>query len=202
MAVDPQRPLIHLNFAVDARGRVAAEDGTATDISCARDWQRVHTLRERYSAVGVGAHTWLRDRPRLTVRAARLGRAPQRQPSRVIFAGSHRCPVDVDERPTFVVGTQARQGDEVIIAYRDRQLQQPLSQLYGECGVESLLVEGGPTLLRSFVAQGTHDRITIFVQTTDVASADRAARAVVPGLPDKLAGKPFGDGVLLRHQSR
>lgn len=201
-AHDPSpRPFVHINFAVYADGRVAEASGRAAPISCARDWQRVHALRETYAAVCVGAQTWLRDQPRLNVRSERLGREPQRQPDRVIFAGSQPCDIRDDGRRTFVIGRQLRFPAGVIaIESEDHDLRRPLERLRARYRVESLLVEGGPTLLRSFTSQRLVDRITIFVKTDRVDRAEEAAHKVIPDLPAGMTRELFGDGVLISYR--
>lgn len=192
------RPFVHLNFAVFADGKVAGAGGQAVAISCAQDWRRVHTLREQYSAVGVGAQTWLRDKPRLTVRREHLGREPRRQPARVIFAGTRPCQVQNDGRQTFLVGRQVAAGPhQVVIESDDHDLTQPLAHLRQRYHLESLLIEGGPTLLRSFVAQSQVDHITIFVRTPSLDEAHEAANKVIQELPPDMTHEAFGDGVLM-----
>jgi len=167
------KPFVHINFAVLADG-----SATAAEISSAADWRRVHLLRERYDAVAVGARTWERDQPRLSVRPERLGREPRRQPHRVIFGGRPACGTIADGRTTFLIGdgmeTDAAAGT-VAIGARGHRLDEPLADLRRH-GVRSLLVEGGPLLLGSFFAQRCFDRLTVFVPTGCLLAAERAAR--------------------------
>jgi riboflavin biosynthesis pyrimidine reductase len=184
------RPYAHLNCALTACGAMAAPDGTRLPISTREDWRRVHLLRERYDAVAIGALTWLRDRPRLSVRRAELGREPLRQPSRVVFAGGQPCAPAGDGRRTFLVG-RVQAGREVghegstatLIPCTGRALGPPLAALYRH-GVRSLLVEGGRVLLRSFLAQGCYDRLTVFVRAGRREEARAALAAAFPDLPD------------------
>lgn len=190
------RPFIHINFAAeDVRGPDAPL-GHAGNISCCADWHRVHALRERYDAIAVGGRTWNLDRPRLTVRSERLGREPRRQPRRVIFAGSHPCEVPAGA-PAFVVSS-GRDIDcgAVALAMTGHDLQGPLASLYGH-GIESLLVEGGPTLLRSFLRQGLADAMTVFVRAGTAEAADRGVRDSLGALPDDFRVSAFGEGFLL-----
>ena len=190
------RPFVHLNFAVDQSGRHCGAGGEPLAISSPRDWQRVHALREQYDAVAVGGQTWHMDRPRLNVRADRLGRAPSRQPARVAFLGGQRCESD-QTPPTFVIANSLSEltGSTVIRAH-GRDLAQPLIELW--ClGVRSMLVEGGPTLLGSFLVQGCFDRITVFVRGGSRQTAVSHARLNLPGLPSGLGVESFGDGLIV-----
>lgn len=197
------RPLVHMNLAIGADGRIATARGTPAVISCAEDWRRVHELREKYAAVAVGAHTWQLDRPRLSARAEHLGRRPLRQPARIVFAGSQRCAIQSDGRRTFVIGCapSVRAEHTISIECPDHDLAVPLRTLRDDYRIESLLVEGGPTLLGSFVSQGHVDIITIYVRTTDFVEAERIARTLLAGLPNFMAVERFGQGVLLSSSS-
>ena len=194
------RPFVHVNFAIDQYGRMNQKNGQAAELSCEEDWQRVHALRERYSAVVVGARTWTQDQPQLTVRKDRLGRAPQRQPDRVVFAGRTPCPIKPDSRRSFVVGLAENAGNEGIHIHAiDRNLEKPLETLFNH-SVDTLLVEGGMTLLESFMRQKMVDRFTIYVCTNSLDKALKAVSAKFPELPaDAMDAVPLGKGMLLSH---
>lgn len=191
------RPFIHVNFAAQGAGDSGQALSYAGNISCLADWKRVHLLRERYDAVAVGGRTWNLDRPRLTARADRLGREPRRQPRRVIFAGAHPCAAPQPGASTFVVGASATaRQDAVALAMTGHDLRAPLACLYDH-GIESLLVEGGPTLLRSFLGQGMVDMMTVFVRASSAEEADRGVRESLGPLPESSRVSAFGEGFLL-----
>jgi len=191
------RPLVHVNLAMDSEGKTAQQNGSALPLSCEKDWCRVHELREHYSAVVVGARTWLQDSPRLTARAERLGRQPRRQPERVIFAGRHNCEFNPDHRRTFVVGSGRSSGGSIRIEAHDHNLERPLRVLR-KCGLKSLLVEGGLTLLGSFVRDGFIDRLTVYVRSDSRTVAERAVRSALPALSqDSFQFEAFGQGTLV-----
>jgi riboflavin biosynthesis pyrimidine reductase/LPS sulfotransferase NodH len=188
------RPFVHINFATTSSGDMEDRSG---GISCDQDWIRVHELRERYDAVAVGAGTWKCDNPRLNVRQERLGREPKKQPVRVVFLGGQICTVSSDNLETIVIGSgpQPSSGVTYFPSY-GRELSGPLDSLR-QHGVRTMLVEGGPTLIRSFLLQGVADAVTVYVRCGCVDAAVRAARAVVPEIPPAIRAQRFGDGVLL-----
>ncbi len=197
MMAQEQRPFIHINLAMDSDGLVASPQGRPLPLSCLTDWRRVHGLRERCDAVAVGAKTWIMDSPRLTVRNEHLGREPKRQPARVIFAGRHPCVIVPDGRPTFVFGADASgEGEIIFIRTRGWRLREPLAWLQSY-GIRSLLVEGGPTLLRSFLAEGLPDLITLYVRTDSPESALRAAWKLFGDLSMRIEAESLGEGILL-----
>lgn len=190
------RPIVHANFALDRHGRTADDSGEPLALSCRQDWRRVHELREHYCAVVVGAKTWQIDKPRLTARQQRLGRAPRRQPDRIIFAGHHDCQFEPDERRTFVVGKQCASSEAIRIDSRDHTLTEPLRALQSH-GINSILVEGGLTLLRSFLREQKIDQLTVYIRTEFEQTAVNAIRKALPGLPlDTLQFERFGKGIL------
>lgn len=190
------RPFIHVNFAADGLSEAGQRGGYSGNVSCGVDWRRVHLLRERYDAIAVGGKTWNLDRPRLTVRSERLGREPRRQPARVIFAGSQPCAVSPGT-PAFVISSRRNCGrSAVAVAMDGHNLHGPLESLYAH-GIETLLVEGGPTLLRSFFCQGLADLVTIFVRAGTAEAAVRGAHDMLDALPSAQRVCAFGDGFLL-----
>jgi len=195
------RPLVHLNFALGRDGQVAACDGRPAEISCREDWRRVHQLRERYDGIAVGAQTWIRDRPLLTVRREHLGREPRRQPARVIFVGRHACPVAGNGHLTFVVGAMApgrrnHPEDVCFVPAAGHDLRSPLAALYA-AGLGSLFVEGGPTLLRSFLLQGLFDIAEVYVRNPLPEEARQCAHRTLDALPPSSSARSLGEGTLL-----
>jgi GTP cyclohydrolase II len=190
------RPHIHLNFAIRAPGTIQSQ--ASSTVSCAADWRRVHELRERYTAIAVGATTWCKDRPRLTAREEHLKRAPRRQPEPVIFMGSKGYWPEPDGRRTFVVGGNLPPFDGFIgVRAEGHDLAAPLETLRA-LGIESMLVEGGPTLLRSFLEQGIADEITIYASTPFAELARECAAKQFPRLLPPLTAERLGEGTLLR----
>jgi len=197
-----RRPFIHINYAAEDGGSTSAPTAADGTISCCSDWRRVHTLRERYDAIAVGGKTWNIDRPRLTVRSERLGREPRRQPSRVIFAGSQPCQVPQPGAPAFVISSR-RDVDPraVALPMNGYDLRRPLEGLYDH-GIRSLLVEGGPTLLRSFINQGVVDVMSLFVRAGTPEAADRGVRdsldaRSLDALRLSFRVRAFGEGFLM-----
>lgn len=199
------RPFIHINLALNENGEMNKKNGEAINLSCEKDWRRVHELRERYSAVSVGANTWNLDRPRLTVRKESLGRAPLRQPHLVIFAGNTDCIFEEDSnkkstRDIFLVGKKnIKHKSTTFIPATEYDLETPLKNLYQQ-GVETLLVEGGKTLVNSFLKQGKVDRLTVYVSTRSADKAKKALKKLFPYIPIPDARiVPFGKGTLISY---
>jgi diaminohydroxyphosphoribosylaminopyrimidine deaminase/5-amino-6-(5-phosphoribosylamino)uracil reductase len=131
------RPHVSLKLAVSLDGRVAVPGRRWVTGEEAR--RRVHELRAAVDAVAVGMGTVRVDAPRLDARDVPV----VRQPRRVAFG---RGPLP--------------DGSELEL--RPGPLREELGALAEE-GVQSLLLEGGPTLATAFLAEGLVDRLLVFV---------------------------------------
>jgi diaminohydroxyphosphoribosylaminopyrimidine deaminase/5-amino-6-(5-phosphoribosylamino)uracil reductase len=134
----------------------------------------VHELRARSDAVAVGAGTVRSDSPRLDARDVHV----QRQPRRLAFG---RGPLPPDSE----------------LELRSGPLRQELKALAAE-GVQSLLLEGGPTLATAFLADGLVDKLLVFVAPV-VAGEGPRLLGDLPGPLElsRLTARAVGDDVLL-----
>ena len=150
------RPFVTYKAAVTLDGRMTVP-GTRW-VSGEESRLEVHRLRARSDAVAVGMGTLLADRPRLTARGVPV----VRQPRRLVFG---RGPLP--------------EGSELEL--RTGPLEEEMCLLAQE-GVQSLLLEGGPTLAASFLAAGLVDKLLVFVAPRLSGSGS----SLVPSLPAPL----------------
>jgi hypothetical protein len=109
--------------------------------------------------------------------------------------------VPADGRRTFLVGAAPPEDHAIVfVEAPDHGLPRPLFEL-GRHGVRSLLVEGGPSLLGSFLTQRLFDVVTVYVAGPSARVAHAAARAVFPDLPP-LESSRLGTGTLLTGLAR
>ena len=166
------RPLVTYKVAatIDGRVTVPGERWVSGDESR----RRVHELRAASDAVAVGMGTVRADDPALTAR----GVGAERQPRRLAF-GHGPLP----------------EGSELEL--RSGQLEDELAALAGE-GVRSLLLEGGPTLARAFLAAGLVDKLMVFTAPT-VSGAGPVAFGSLPESQTlrHVSMEQVGDDVLL-----
>jgi diaminohydroxyphosphoribosylaminopyrimidine deaminase / 5-amino-6-(5-phosphoribosylamino)uracil reductase len=142
-----QRPFVTYKAAVTLDGRVTVPGSRWVTGEESR--RRVHELRAQVDAVAVGMGTVRADDPQLTARDV----GAERQPRRLAFG---RGPLPAGSELELVEG----------------QLDEALARLAGE-GVQSLLLEGGPTLATSFLAGGLVDKLLLFVAPTLAGSGPR-----------------------------
>ncbi|TML29523.1 MAG: bifunctional diaminohydroxyphosphoribosylaminopyrimidine deaminase/5-amino-6-(5-phosphoribosylamino)uracil reductase RibD [Actinobacteria bacterium] len=166
--VSLRRPFVVLKLALTLDGRVSVP-GTRW-ISGPDSRRRVHDLRAQVDAVAVGMGTVRVDAPQLTARE--VGAA--RQPRRLVF-GSGPSDLEVRSGPL----------DEELRALADE-------------GVQSLLLEGGPTVAASFLREGYVDKLMLFV-APQVAGAGLqfAPEVEEPVRLSRLSVEQVGDDVLL-----
>ncbi len=131
------RPHVVLKLAVSLDGRAVVPGRRWVTGEESR--RRVHELRASVDAVAVGMGTVRVDAPRLDARDVPV----TRQPRRSAFG-----------RGPLPAGSE--------LELRSGALDDELAALAAE-GVQSLLLEGGPTLATAFLADGLVDRLLVFV---------------------------------------
>jgi diaminohydroxyphosphoribosylaminopyrimidine deaminase/5-amino-6-(5-phosphoribosylamino)uracil reductase len=166
------RPYVVLKLAVSLDGRAVVPGRRWVTGEDSR--RRVHELRAEVDAVAVGMGTVRADAPRLDARDV----GATRQPRRLAF-GSGPLP----------------EGSELEL--RAGSIDDELAALAAE-GVQSLLLEGGPTIGAAFLAAGLVDRLLVFVAPV-LAGDGPPMLGTLPGPLD--LGRPdveqVGDDVLL-----
>ncbi len=131
------RPFVTYKVAMTLDGRVTVPGSRW--VSGEESRRRVHELRAVSDAVAVGMGTVREDDPGLTAR----GVGAQRQPRRLAFGGG-----------PLPAGSE--------LELRSGPLDEELAALAGE-GVQTLLLEGGPTLAGAFLAADLVDKLLVFV---------------------------------------
>jgi diaminohydroxyphosphoribosylaminopyrimidine deaminase/5-amino-6-(5-phosphoribosylamino)uracil reductase len=131
------RPFVTYKAAITLDGRVAVPGRRW--VSGEESRRRVHELRAASDAVAVGMGTVRADSPRLDARDVDVAT----QPRRLAFG---RGPLPEDSE----------------LELRSGSLEDELRALGAE-GVQSLLLEGGPTLATAFLAAGLVDKLLFFV---------------------------------------
>ena len=168
-----RRPFLTYKVAVTLDGRVAVPGERW--VSGEESRRLVHLLRAQSDAVAVGMGTVRWDAPRLDARDVPV----VQQPRRLAFG---RGPLP----------------EESELELRSGPLREELEAL-AEDGVQSLLLEGGPTLAAAFLEQGLVDKLLVFVAPTLAGEG----QGMLAGLPSsieltRLEARSVGDDVLLQ----
>ena len=177
LRVTERRPLVQLKMALAADGEVPRGIAGQPHWVTGEDArQRGHLLRAQSDAILVGRGTFSDDDPTLTCRLPGL---QHRSPSRVVLIGGvDRIPASArmigDGGPGvwWVVGRN-RQGGSSTASSDDNIIRVPsvagrlwlpaVMEALVERGVTRLLVEGGPTIWRSFDRAGLVDEVVMFL---------------------------------------
>lgn len=183
------RPYIILKWAQTADGFMARENYDSKWISNVYSRQVTHKWRSEEDAILVGTHTARRDNPQLTTRDW-TGRNPIRVvidkdlslPRELhLFDGSARTIVYNtlrDEQLPF--GTRVKVDADNFIEGMLKDLQARR--------IQSLFVEGGPTTLEAFVAQGLWDEARMFVAPVRFGKGLPAPRPIGTATKINIAG--------------
>jgi len=196
------RPEVTLKMAASLDGRVATRTGNTRWISGPEARALVHRWRADADAVGVGIGTAVADDPQLTARD--VDPAPARHATRVVFdpharlphesalvASARDIPVVVlagDRAASDRVDALRAAGVEVDVAAADHgvaYLAQSLDAL-GRREIQSILVEGGPTVAGALLEAGLVD-VLAWVVAPIVIGGDGAPAAVRGVGADEIA---------------
>ncbi len=186
------RTWVTLKWAQTLDGKVAWADRGAGRrwISNEQSRRDVHKLRRRTQAVLVGINTVIADNPLLTARPSR-----GRKVTRIVMDSFLRIPHDcqllntADKDPVIVFANERSvwaKGDVAeritskgaeILAYPDtggRSNLYFLLDALSNRGLYQLLVEGGPTILASFLKENLADEIVVYVAPRIIGSLGSA----------------------------
>ena len=168
-----KRPHVIVNCAMSADGKIALPTRKQLRISCEEDIERMYRLRNDCDAVLVGVNTILSDDPKLTVKEKYVKQS--RQPIRIILDVNCKTPedslvVDQSAKTMIVTGKKCNKkfGSNVEIVQCDTDengiivLKKLLELLY-ERGIKKLMVEGGSTVIWSFLKQKLADELYVYV---------------------------------------
>jgi diaminohydroxyphosphoribosylaminopyrimidine deaminase/5-amino-6-(5-phosphoribosylamino)uracil reductase len=174
------RPYILLKWAQTANGKLSGEGGKRLLISNEYSNRLVHKWRVEEAAILVGTNTALSDDPALTVR---LWKGPD--PVRLVIDTTLRLPEHLQlfdgKARTIVFNTVKHEmGEETgnlqyyRIAAEGGLVQQVVKALYA-LKIQSVMVEGGAALLRSFIDEGYWDEARVITNEELITPGGLAA---------------------------
>lgn len=186
--ISKKRPFVTLKMAQSLDGKIATFTGESRWITSPTAREYVQELRARHDAVLVGFNTAFLDNPSLTVRSENKAAV---RPWRVILDPDARikssakvfrgAPVTIRVVSRNTAERKAKAGNhkqksEIILPCEispDGKIDlKDLLRRLGECGVTSLLVEGGGETAWSFIRAGLVDRVLLFLAPKIIGGRD------------------------------
>jgi 2,5-diamino-6-(ribosylamino)-4(3H)-pyrimidinone 5'-phosphate reductase len=201
-----------INAAMSVDGKIALADGKPVRLSNEEDLRRVHRLRAEVDAILVGVGTVLMDDPKLTVKSEY---AKGRNPLRVVLDSDGKTPEGAHvldgKAPTLIVTSEECTREfpraEVFRCGKDDVDLVVLLDRLGSRGIKSVLVEGGSTVIGSFLHHRLADELKVFVSsrvlggnTAPTLAGGQGAMSLEDSIPVRLDRiERMGDGVLLEY---
>ena len=196
--------------AMTLDGRMATRTGDARWVSGEASRREVHCLRDQLDAIMVGVGTVLADDPRLTTRLDEG--CEGRDPLRVVVDSRLRLPPDAavlapsssgktlvaccEDAAQEKIEVLVHAGAEVLVlpTEDDRVSLPALWQELGARGLQSLLLEGGPTLAMAALQARLIDRVRLYLAPKLLGGDDGVPLFRGVG-PQRMA-----DAILLTHR--
>ncbi|MBI4079910.1 bifunctional diaminohydroxyphosphoribosylaminopyrimidine deaminase/5-amino-6-(5-phosphoribosylamino)uracil reductase RibD [Candidatus Kaiserbacteria bacterium] len=206
------RPFVALKFAASLDGKLATRTGDSKWITNETARRFARALRGEYQAVLVGIETILADNSRLTSRTRGM-----REPIRIILDSHLRMPRNarvLADMNVIIATTRSaskqkrrefeRRGIRVLVYGGGRVPIKRLLASLGKFNIASVLVEGGGSVLGSFLDAGLVDKVYAFY-TPILIGGEKAvsigglgARVVAGAFQFRnISIERFGDNILI-----
>jgi len=168
-----KRPYVIINCAMSTDGKIATRSGKQMRISCEEDIKRMYELRNENDAVLVGINTILSDNPKLTVKEKYIKNP--KQPIRIVLDTHCKTPIDAlvvnkAAKTMIIIGEQCikKFGDNVEVILCDKDDDgfidlEKLMDFLNKKNIKKLMVEGGGTVIWSFLKSGFVDDFYIYI---------------------------------------
>lgn len=213
------RPTIIINCAMSLDGKIASPTGRQVRISSEEDMARVYQLRNKVDAVLVGINTVINDDPKLTVKERyvsclnhpiRIVLDPNNKTSEtaLIVNDKAKTIIVVDENITI---SKTYTENVTVLPFPTDDGMFNLNQLmtrFSDLGINSLLVEGGGTIIWNFISSQLFDDLYVYVGSLIIGGKQTPTMAMGNGFEQEqdfiqlhlVDSKQLGDGLLLHYQ--
>lgn len=168
-------PFTVMKYAMTLDGKIATATGKSKWITGEKARNHVHKLRHRYSGIMIGVETVLMDDPMLNCRLPGC-----KSPVRIICDTKLRTPLEsklvatASELTTYIATAVAKsekadklreRGVEIIaVPIKEGRIDlRALMILLGEKGIDSVLLEGGPTLCASALESAIVNKVLVYL---------------------------------------
>lgn len=163
-------PWVTVKQAISLDGKVAAGEGERTTITNHRVYDFVHQERAWYHGILIGSETAIVDNPRLIVNVEtvfppiriivdRRGRLAE-HPNLQLLHDPHARTWVFSENQTLVDSLSKTRAEVIFLA--DCSIGKVIKEC-GRCGLQSLYIEGGPTIQRAVVDSNLVNEIITYL---------------------------------------
>ena len=198
---------------MSADGKIALPSRKQIKLSNMEDSKRVNELREKCDAILVGIGTIIEDNPKLTIKR---NNNLKKNPTRIVLDTNGRTPLesnvlDQKAKTIIAVGNECKvknlKKSEIIKCGEGKIDIKLLVKKLVKRGIKKILVEGGETVLWSFLSEQLFDEINIFIASTIIGGQDTPTMAGGKGFATKVDTldlsldriQKIGNGVLLTY---
>ncbi|MFA5394555.1 MAG: 2,5-diamino-6-(ribosylamino)-4(3H)-pyrimidinone 5'-phosphate reductase [Methanomicrobiales archaeon] len=190
------RPHVVVNLAMSADGKLSTKERRQVRISGDADFRRVDLMKSQCDAIMVGIGTVLADDPSLTVKDAALQKERvdagwDDNPVRIVIDSKARTPVDAailhkgSGRRIIAVSVSADPAKVALLSpHADVQVHgndkvdlSSFLEYLGTLGIQTLMVEGGGTLIGSLFKEGLVDELFTCIGNIIIGGADAPTAA-------------------------
>lgn len=188
--IEKNRPYIILKWAESADGFIAPNPKSRVKLSSDKALELVHKWRTEEAGILVGSETVLIDNPKLTPRLHK-GRAPARiaLDRRRRLLARRELEIFRPTAPVLLFGYEERVIDGYIYLYPETEIEDVLKRT-ASFGIDSVIVEGGGEILKSFLAFADEYRVI----RSKVYLKDGVKS---PLILDSKNGNPVGDDIII-----
>ena len=201
-------------------GKIAFPSKKPVKLSSLEDFKRVHELRNYCDAILVGINTVITDDPKLTVKPEFV--LKPKNPIRIVLDTNGRIPKNArvlnGQSPTYiVVGDKPKNSGlsfpnaEVLRCPVEPDIYEidlkKLMKILYDKGIENLMVEGGESVIFSFIKARLFDELSVFISNKIIGGTDTPTLAGGAGFCSEeeiidlklYSIERLGDGVLLKY---
>ena len=169
-------PYLFLKCAITLDGKIATESGDSKWISNEAARERVQELRHKYMGIMVGINTLLGDNPRLNARIE-----GGNNPHRIVVDPNLKTPEDYNfiqnnsDHKSIIITSKENFGSEKHLKFEknykvkfifldgNRFLMEDILKEIGELGIDSILLEGGNSMISMAFKEKVLDGGEIFI---------------------------------------
>ena len=206
-------PYIILNCAASADGKIALPNRQKVKLSNEEDFARVHSLRSECEAIIVGIETVIEDNPHLTVNQKYF---EGKNPLRIILDTNYRIPKDskvLDRSSDTLIAIGEKTKDRKLpnikiirCGEKEINLEKLLTYIH-KLGIKKVLVEGGETVIWSFLEKQLFDEFNLFISSNIIGGKETPTVAGGKGFWEEKnilklqlqSSTKVGNGILIKY---